>query len=247
MRRKKALKLMLIWCLCLLLAFLVSGFLHESAHGFFAWLDGDSVSTGFRTVGNPNTAPGDSDFRLGFRLSSRPMDLLGAAAGTLLNLLIAIIATLVLVRLKNLSRGALIAGAMVIANTIWSVLKGIFIFIGAMSGVLHPEDESLIGLVLAMVSRGEDPSLLAFEDVIYMPLNDLVFSPWFWLPVVVPFGIALTCMIIGSNKIEALFAPVLGKKRLQLRMMGLIVLTIAVYIPIVLWLDRVIRINWIAY
>lgn len=157
---------MLVWCLSLLVAFLIGGFLHESAHGFFSWLDGTSVSTGFRTVGNPNTAPGDPDFRLGFRLTSRPMDLLSSAAGTLINLLMAIIATILLVRLKKPSTGALIAGAIVIANTIWPVLRGIFIFIGAMFGVLHPEDESLIGLVLAMRARGEDPSLLAFEDVV---------------------------------------------------------------------------------
>lgn len=32
------------------------------------------------------------------------------------------------------------------------------------------------GLVLAMSARGEDPSLLAFADVIYMPLGDLIFT-----------------------------------------------------------------------
>jgi len=247
MKQKKALKLMITWCLCLLIAFIAIGFIHETLHGFLSWLDGRSVSTGFMTVGNPYTAPGDPDFRLGWKLPAYPypMWLLASAGPTYATLLIAIIATFILMRFKKPSIGALFAGAAMVAGTIFYIIGGILIFINAVfRGVLHVEDMSIRGLVYAMYARGEDPSLLTLENLIGMPLNGLVFSGWFWLPIVIPFGIALVCYIIGSNKIEALFTPVLGKKRLQLRMTGLIFLTIAVYIPIVLWLDRVIRINW---
>lgn len=95
-----------------------------------------------------------------------------------------------------------------------------------------------------MRARGEDPSLLLFEDIINMPLNDLIFSPWFWLPIIIPFGIALICYRIGLNKFEKLLIPILGRKQLGLYITGMIVLAIIIFIPIVTWLDQVLRINW---
>jgi len=55
-----------------------------------------------------------------------------------------------------------------------------------------------------MRARGEDPSLLLFEDIINMPLNDLIFSPWFWLPIIIPFGIALICYRYGIKQTNLL-------------------------------------------
>ena len=144
--QKRALKVMLTWVLCLLFVGIVMGFIHETGHGFFAWLDGHSVSTGFNTVGNPYTAPGDPDFRLGFVLPAYPypMWLLASAGSTFISLFIAIIATFILVRLKKLSIKGLIAGAVVVAGTFPSIISGVLIFFRAVfTGVLFPEDMSI--------------------------------------------------------------------------------------------------------
>jgi len=244
------LKLMIKWCLCLVIVFIVMFFIHETLHGFLGLLDERSSSTGFLTVGNPYTFPDDPDFRIGWTLPTYPslMWLLASAGPTYAGLLIAIIATIILVRFKKISIGTLIAGATMIAGTIFVILSGIFIFIRAIfGGVLHVEDKSIQGLILAMYNKGEDLSLLTFKETIHMPLNDLIFSPWFWLPIIVPFSIALICYIIGDKKMKTLFISTFERKWFWLYTTGVPVLSIIISFSIMFWLDRIIRINWIAY
>jgi len=62
------------WFIILILAILLSSFLHEVGHGLSAYIKGYPVSTGFNKVGDYNKKPDDHDFREEHEKYSNPWD-----------------------------------------------------------------------------------------------------------------------------------------------------------------------------
>lgn len=100
------------WFLILLLAIVLSAFLHEAGHGLSASLHGHPVSTGFNRVGDHGRHPGDPDFRANLAAYRNPWDL-----GPAVTLTLAAASTFALYRVKG-GPAIAAAGAMALANSV---------------------------------------------------------------------------------------------------------------------------------
>lgn len=80
----------------LMLAILITSFLHEVGHGVSAYIKGHPVSTGFNKVGDYNKKPGDNDFREEHQNYKNPWDM-----GPFLTLILAAIFTYLFFQVNN--------------------------------------------------------------------------------------------------------------------------------------------------
>lgn len=76
------------WFAMLIIAGIISTFIHEVGHGVSAYLKGHSVSTGFNKVGDYNKKPSEDNFREEHRKYKNPWDI-----GPFLTLLLAVVFT----------------------------------------------------------------------------------------------------------------------------------------------------------
>jgi len=128
------------WFIFLILAILLSSFLHEVGHGFSAYIKGYPVSTGFNKVGDYNKKPGDHNFREEHKKYKNPWDI-----GPFLTLLLAIIFTYLIFQVSNKFLIYLFGG-LAFANSFLRLIPMIRSYYSLLTtGSLALEDEIGIG------------------------------------------------------------------------------------------------------
>jgi hypothetical protein len=218
------------------------GFSARRRHGIGARMDGIHVSTGFNKVGDYGKSPDDPDFRTGGTENSVWSGLLGPVSSWLL----AIIFTVWLYRFKGPSLGALIVGALAVCNSLIRSLPMALALLSALIGSPYMEDE--IGWGIWYVLKFYHPELassaLGFHALLKTYAFVFLASPSFWIPPLLSLVISLACLILAYRHNYKLWGDELIS-RVNRFLFGL--LPFIVYfaaMPVLNWLDRLIRINW---
>lgn len=225
-----------LWVVTLLVAVLLSVFLHEVGHGMGAKLDGIHVSTGFNKVGNPGRMPDDPDFRIGMA-EGFWADLLGPIATWVL----AIAFTVWLYRFKKPDWVSLTIGALAVVNGLVRAIPMLIFLIPALGGQLHVEDEVHWGIWRVTHIFRPDLAPLSLAEI--QP-GLLLSYPAVWISPLVSLAISLACLIPAYWRIFKLWSGELGHWAFRI-LFGLLPLAAwFASVPVLNALDRVIRINW---
>ncbi len=231
-------RLLLLWTAMLLAAYLVSAFLHETAHGIGARIDGIHVSTGFNKVGAAGKSPQDPDFR-----TAMPDGFWAGLLGPIATWLLAIAFTIWLLLRRDLSTGAMAIGAMAVTNGLIRAIPMILFVTAALAGNLHLEDEVHWSLWYAL--KYCHPELAALDTAVLLKSYPAVFlaEPVFWAPPLFSLIISLACLVPAYGKLIRLW-----KNRMLpgwILVFGLTPLaTYFAAMPILNALDNLFRINW---
>lgn len=130
------------WFVLLLVAIVLSTFLHEVAHGISAYLAGFPVSTGFNRVGDAGKRPSDPDFRQRFSEYANPWDM-----GPTVTLLLAVVFT-VLLRRSETTTAIWIFGAFALANAFLRLVPMVMTYLSLLTrGSFVMEDEIGTGIL----------------------------------------------------------------------------------------------------
>jgi hypothetical protein len=231
-----------IWAVLLFASFVFSIFLHEDGHGFGVMLDGIQVSTGFNKVGDYGKSPDDPDFRSTGTNGAFWAGFLGPVTTWLL----AIGFTIWFYRFKTPSGGAMMVGALAVANGLIRTLPMLSFLFCALQGQLHMEDEVGWGVWYVLkfcrpdlAATNLDPhSLLATYPTAF--LSDYTF----WISPLLSLSISLACLIPAYRRIFKVWENQFDSRASRL-LFGLF--PMAAFLaatPVLNWLDRLIRINW---
>jgi hypothetical protein len=235
---RRIIRLLVLWAVMLLAAYLISVFLHEDGHGIGARIDGIHVSTGFNKVGAAGKSPKDPDFR-----TAMPDGFWDGLLGPITTWILAIVFTIWLLRLRAASAGAMAVGAMAVANGLIRALPMMMFGISALAGKVHLEDE--VGWSLWYALKSCHPELASLDKATLLQAHPSTFLSdfMFWVPPLISLGISLACLVPASWKLFRLWKD-------RIRPMGILIFgltPLAMYfvaMPILNALDRMIRINW---
>lgn len=232
---------LITWLLTLALGMVVFTFLHECGHGFGAQLDGIHLSTGFNQVGDFGKRPSDPDFRSNEVVSGG----LGSSAllGPFTNWMLAILFTSWLWHRSKADRTTLFLGAAAVVNAWARLWQMVLVFIAALLGRVHLEDEVEWGLRAI-------PSLhfpIQFNDLLQLTRTQpalFLSEPRFYFWPLISLAIVLTCFVLDYLRLYELFGASMQAKvaRWLFGCMPLMV-TPLVFVALA-WLDNLVRINW---
>jgi hypothetical protein len=139
-------KKVFIWCVYLVIFFLISIFIHECGHGLAIALRGIECSTGFYSVEYNIPISGTGKLRAYhiWELSSELLDF-----GVPATLILAVVGTILFYRLKE-ERGKTIALGIAVTNSVMRLVPclGVVILL-LLTGQSYKEDEYLMGLAVA--------------------------------------------------------------------------------------------------
>lgn len=239
---KRPATLLTLWAIILFVSIIFSIFLHEDGHGIGAKIDGIHVSTGFNKVGDYGKSPNDPDFRTGGTEDAVWSGLLGPVTSWLL----AIIFTVWLYSFKGPSWGALIVGALAVGNSlIRSVPMALALFSALMS---RPYMEDEVGWGIWYILKFFHPELagsaLGSHELLKTYTSVFLASPSFWIPPLLSLVISLACLVLAYRRNYKLWGDGLisWENRLLFGLLPFIAYFAA--LPVLNWLDRLIRINW---
>jgi hypothetical protein len=231
---------LITWLLALALGMVVFTFLHECGHGFGAQLDGIHISTGFNQVGDYGKKPSDPDFRSNEMVTGElnSSDLLGPFT----NWVFAVVFTTLFLRRIKADLITLLLGAGAVVNAWARLWPLVLVFLAAMLGRVHIEDEVEWGL--RAISSLHFP--MRFDDFLQLTRTQpslFLSEPRIYFWPLVSLTIVLTCFIL-AYRLYGLFSTSMQAKvvRWLFGFMPLIV-TPPVFIALS-WLDKLIRINW---
>lgn len=132
----------IIWFVMLLVAIVVSTFLHEVAHGISAYIAGFPVSTGFNRVGDARRRRGDPDFRQESAGYVNPWDM-----GPAVTLLLLVVFTVLLYRSER-TAALWIFGALATANAFLRLVPVVMTYLSLLTGgTFVVEDEIGTGIL----------------------------------------------------------------------------------------------------
>ncbi len=228
-----ALRLVVWWTLFLLLSLFLFIFLHEVGHGLGAKIDGIHISTGFNRVGMPGRAPGDADFRTGM-----PEGVWSGLLGPISTWVYAIVFTSWLYFFKRPRRAALLIGSFAVTNGFLRALPLSMFYAAAATGQLHMEDEVSWGIWQVTHLFRPELAQVNFQTVPWLSF------PAVWLTPLVSLLICLACLFFAYRKVFRLWHSVLITRLQQTLFVLLPIVVSVVAMPIVNWLDHIIRINW---
>ena len=175
--------LLFIWAFFLIFSILLFTFLHECGHGFGAYLEGEHVSTGFNRVGDSGKKPDDPDFRSDYIIKGK-FNIRGFF-GPLINLMGAVLFTVILWYRKSNNKWTLFIGAGALTNSFIRIVPMLVFFINAAAGRVVLEDEVEWGLhkvegieFPVLFSEFKElislkPSLFLSESALFIPDNFL--------------------------------------------------------------------------
>lgn len=234
--------LLVIWALLLFASFIFSVFLHEDGHGLGAKIDGVRVSTGFNKVGDYGKSPDDPDFRSAGNEGKFWAGVLGPATSWVL----AIVFTVWLYRFKEPTWGALSIGALALANGLIRALPMLYFLIFALQGKPSMEDEVSWGIwyVLKFIRPDLASATADYHAVLETSPAAFLAQYSFWIPPLFSLAVSLACLIPAYRRVYKLWGDRLSRWVVRL-MLGLIPFVAYVAsLPVLNWLDRLIRINW---
>jgi hypothetical protein len=238
---RKAIGFLTIWLLALALGMVVFTFLHECGHGFGAQLDGIHLSTGFNRVGDSGKKPSDPDFRSNAMVTGElsSSDLLGPFT----NWLFAVLFTSLLLYRSKADRTTLLLGAGAVINAWTRLWPLVLVFLAALLGRVHLEDEVEWGL--RAISSLHFP--ISFDDFFQLTRAQperFLSEPRFYFWPLMSLAIVLTCFILAYRRLFRLFGSSMQSKAARW-LFGLMPLIVTPPVFVILtWLDNFVRINW---
>jgi hypothetical protein len=159
---------------------------------------------------------------------------------------IAIAFTIWLYRFKRPSWGALSVGALAVANGFIRALPMLGFLIFALLGRPYIEDEVGWGVWyvlkycrpdLAFAAAGYHALLKTYPDAFLADFS-------FWIPPLASLGISLACLIPAYRRLFKLWGDSFTNRANSLLFGFLPLAVYAAALPVLNWLDRLIRINW---
>jgi len=243
---KRPTTLLTIWAIMLFASFIFSVFLHEDGHGIGAKIDGVHVSTGFNKVGDYGKSPDDSDFRSDFRSVENAGASWAGVLGPVTTWALAIIFTIWLYRFKEQSWSALSIGALAVANGLIRALPMLFFLLGALQGKPHMEDEVgwSVWYILKFCRPDLASSTLDYHALLKAYPTAFLADFSFWIPPLLSLAISLACLIPAYRRIYKLWGGRFTHWANRLLFGFLPIATYFLAVPVLNWLDRLIRINW---
>jgi len=227
------------WALIVFIALIISIFLHEDGHGIGAKLDGVHISTGFNRVGNPDRAPGDTDFRTGLTGG-----VWSGLLGPMTSWILAIIFTVWLCRQRELTRRAWVIGGLAIANGLARAVPLTRVLLCALRGQIEIEDEVHRGLWY--VGKIVRPELGLQGALALVPTQpDLLLAyPAIWIAIFLSLGISLVCLFFASRHLLRLWRSQFDHRLVRVLLASMPLAAWVAIWPPLNFLDQVIRINW---
>jgi hypothetical protein len=233
--------LLFVWVILLFAGFIFSTFLHEDGHGLGARIDGVHVSTGFNKVGDPGKFPGDPDFR-----ASDTITVWGGLLGPMTTWFLAITFTILLYRFKGPSWGALTVGALAISNGFIRTVPMMLVLISSALGKPYLEDEIAWGIWI--VVKYVHPSLattgLDFRTLLQTYPASFLSAYILWIPPLLSLVISLACLIPAYIRVYKFWGNGLRNRVIRWLFVFIPLPVFFATIPVLNWLDRLIRINW---
>lgn len=208
-------KAFIYWFVILIIAGIISIFIHEVGHGISAYLRGYPVSTGFNKVGDYNKRPSEDNFREEHKKYKNPWDM-----GPFLTLLLAVIFTYMLAWVDN---------------KLLVYLTGSFAFVNALLRLIP-----MIGSYFSFIINGS----LSIEDEIAMGTLWYQMSDIFllkFIPSIISILVSVICLkYIFKSLSEKL--PQLFTYRWPFTIIS--IGAFLVLMKIIQFLDEHVRINW---
>lgn len=203
------------WFVFLIIAILLSSFLHEVGHGLSAYVKGYPISTGFNKVGDYNKKPDDKNFRIQHEKYKNPWDI-----GPLLTLILAIIFTYLSFQVNN---------------KFLIYLFGSLAFVNSLLRLIP-----MIRSYFSLVTTGN----LALEDEIAMGtlwyhMSDILILKY--VPSIISIIVSVICLkyVLKALKMKL---PEIFLYRWSFTVISISALLVA--IPLINLLDKNLRINW---
>jgi hypothetical protein len=166
--------------------------------------------------------------------------------GPLTTWLLAIIFTVWLYRFKEPSWGALTVGALAISNGLIRAGPMLQFLFSALRGSPYMEDEVGWGIwyVLKFCRPGFADSSLGYDVLVKTYASAFLADPTFWIPPLLSLAVSLACLIPAYRRIYKLWGGRLDNWVNRVLFGLLPIVTYFAAVPVLNWLDRLVRINW---
>jgi hypothetical protein len=203
------------WFVFLIVAILLSSFLHEVGHGLSAYSRGYSISTGFNKVGDYNKKPSDINFRKQHNKYKNPWDM-----GPLFTLILATLFTYLIFQVNNKFLIYLF-GSLAFVNSLLRLIPMIRSYLSLINtGSLAIEDEIAMGTLWYQMS-----------DILILK----------YVPSIISIIVSVLCLKYVL-KVLKMKLPELFPYRWSFTVISVSALLVA--IPLINFLDQNLRINW---
>lgn len=203
------------WFVFLIVAILLSSFLHEVGHGLSAYSRGHSISTGFNKVGDYNKKPSDNNFRKQHNRYKNPWDI-----GPLLTLILATLFTYLIFQVNN-EFLIYLFGSLAFVNSFLRLIPMIRSYFSLINtGSLAIEDEIATGTLWYQMS-----------DILILK----------YVPSIISIIVSVLCLKYVL-KVLKMKLPELFSYRWSFTLISVSALLVA--IPLINFLDQNLRINW---
>ncbi len=228
------------WAGLLIVLTLFAMFLHESAHGVGARIDGTSVSTGFNRVGAPGKRPSDPDFREGYIVTGKAS--VSDVAGPLVNWLLALACALWLYKRAEPNLLTMGIAAFGLANAFLRLVPMANFFFQSVLGNIALEDE--VGWGLGAIRTIQWPVSL---DVLRTTLHEnpglFLGQPAVFLWPAFSLGISILASAAIYRRLRFLLLDHIDVSEWRwFALMPLLVFPIV--FGVAQWLDERVRITW---
>lgn len=205
----------IFWFVMLIIAGIISVFIHEVGHGISAYLKGHPVSTGFNKVGDYNKKPSDENFREEHQKYKNPWDI-----GPLLTLLLAVLFTYMLTQVENKFL-LYLAGSFAFINAFLRLIPVTRAYLSLLTtGNLAVEDEISMGILWSQMSGC---LLLKF------------------IPSIISIFVSVICLRYIFKSLNAKLPEIF---RFRWSFLIISIIAFIVLMKIIQFLDEHVRINW---